>query len=78
MKKHEVWTANLGPRFGTEAGKTRPVVIVQTDILNGLHPSTVICPLTTSVLPTAQLLRVHLRAGEAGLSQDSDVPVDQL
>ncbi|MFN2423284.1 MAG: type II toxin-antitoxin system PemK/MazF family toxin, partial [Cryomorphaceae bacterium] len=40
VKKFEIWLANLDPRMGTEAGKTRPVVVVQTDLLNRVHPST--------------------------------------
>ena len=35
-KKYEVWLANLDPRIGTETGKTRPVLIVQTDLLKEL------------------------------------------
>ncbi|MCX8489715.1 MAG: type II toxin-antitoxin system PemK/MazF family toxin [Cyclobacteriaceae bacterium] len=27
---------------GTEAGKVRPVIVVQTDLLNSEHPSTII------------------------------------
>ena len=34
IKQYEIWIADLNPRFGTETGKTRPVVIVQTDLLN--------------------------------------------
>ena len=34
IKQFEIWLADLNPEFGTEAGKTRPVVIVQTDLLN--------------------------------------------
>lgn len=78
MKKYEVWIADLSPRFGTEAGKTRPVVVVQTDLLNGQHSSTIICPLTTKVLPGLNRMRVHLKTGEAGLSTDSDALVDQI
>jgi mRNA interferase MazF len=54
------------------------MVVVQTDLLNGVHPSTVICPLTTNVQPEARLLRVHLVPGEAGLADQSDVMVDQI
>jgi mRNA-degrading endonuclease toxin of MazEF toxin-antitoxin module len=32
-ERGEVWLANLNPRRGTEAGKTRPVLIVQTRAL---------------------------------------------
>ena len=39
-KKYEVWLANLDPWISAESGKTRPVLIVQTDVLNNIHPST--------------------------------------
>lgn len=78
IKKWHVYLADLNPRLGTEPGKVRPVVVVQTDLLNDIHPSTVICPLTTNLQPKARFLRVHLRAGEAGLKQRSDIMVDQL
>jgi mRNA interferase MazF len=78
IKKWNVYLADLNPRFGTEPGKTRPVVVVQTNLLNNQHPSTIICPLTTHIHPQSDILRVHLRKGEAGLMEKSDVMVDQL
>ena len=78
MKKYELWLADLNPQLGTEAGKIRPVIVVQTNFINDHHPSTVICPLTTKVRPGATLLRIHLAAGTAGLSQDSDIMMDQI
>lgn len=78
IQKWEVYVADLNPRFGTEPGKVRPVVAVQTNLLNGVHPSTVVCPLTTKVDPEAKYLRVHLSAREAGLEKPSDVLVDQI
>jgi mRNA interferase MazF len=78
MKKYEVWIADLNPQPGTETGKVRPVVVVQTNFLNDIHPSTIVCPLTTNIRPGANLLRLHLKAGDAGLTQDSDIMVDQL
>jgi mRNA interferase MazF len=78
MKKYEVWIADLNPRIGTETGKVRPVVVVQTNFLNGVHPSSIVCPLTTNIRPGANILRVHLNSGDAGLAQNSDIMVDQL
>jgi mRNA interferase MazF len=78
IRKWNVYLADLNPRFGTEPGKTRPVVVVQTDLLNNHHPSTIICPLTTHILPQSDILRVHLRTGEGGLIKKSDIMVDQL
>ena len=78
IKKWHVYLADLNPCRGTEPGKVRPVIVVQTDLLNGLHPSTVVCPLTTKVQPRARFLRVHLTIGEAGLKEQSDIMVDQI
>ena len=61
IKKFNVYSADLNPKYGTEPGKVRPVVVVQTDLLNDSLPSTVICPITTNMVPRASLLRVHLK-----------------
>ncbi len=78
IRRGWVYLADLNPRQGTEPGKVRPVLVVQTDLLNETHPSTIICPLTTKVIPNASLLRVHVPHGMAGLEKDSDVMVDQI
>jgi len=78
IRKFHVYTADLNPRFGTEPGKIRPVVVVQTNLLNQEHPSTIICPVTTLIQPKANILRVHLKKGEAGLKNKSDIIVDQI
>jgi mRNA interferase MazF len=77
-KKFEIWLANLDPRFGTEVGKTRPVLIVQTDLLNKIHPSTLVCPITTNVKNESQILRIHLKSGLSNLKEDCDVMIDQV
>jgi mRNA interferase MazF len=61
IKQYDIWIADLSPTRGTEPGKIRPVVIIQTDLLNDLHLSTIVCPITTNVQPEAELLRVHLK-----------------
>ena len=78
IKQFDIWTADLNPRFGTETGKTRPVVIIQTDLLNQFHPSTIICPITTNTKQEANILRVHLAKGSAKLKEDCDVMIDQV
>lgn len=76
MKQFELWLANLNPGKGTMMGKVRPVVIVQTDLLNGDHSSTIVCPLTTNVNPALELLRVHV--GKKNLESESDIVLDQI
>ena len=79
LKQYEIWLADLNPRIGTEPGKTRPVLVVQTDLLNDiLHPSTLICPITSKLHLNSEILRVHLKKGMANLLQDCDILVDQL
>jgi len=77
-QQFEVWLADLNPRSGTEPGKKRPVVILQTDLLNTSHPSTIVCPITTNVKLGATILRVHLLSGEAGVNVASDIMIDQI
>lgn len=78
IRKFHIYTADLNPRFGTEPGKIRPVVVVQSNLLNEAHPSTMICPVTTNVQPKAEILRIHLKKGESGLKKASDIIVDQI
>jgi mRNA interferase MazF len=70
IRKFNIYLADLSPRFGTEPGKTRPVVVLQTNLLNdGLHPSTIVCPITTNVIHEADILRVHLSPKAIGLKK---------
>lgn len=73
-----LYLADLNPRFGTEPGKVRPVVVVQTDSLNRYHPSTIVCPLTTRIAGFENPLRVAIPKGVSGLSRPSDILVDQV
>lgn len=79
IKQYEVWIADLNPQIGTEPGKTRPVLIVQTDLLNKIHhPSTIICPVTSNVKKASDVLRVHIKKGQVKFQQDSDIMIDQM
>ncbi len=77
IKQFDIWIADLEPRRGTETGKVRPVLIVQTNLLKD-HSSTVICPVTTNVAPESDILRVHIKKGTANLKSDSDIMIDQI
>ena len=79
-KPFEIYLANLNPKKGHEVGKTRPVVVVHSQLIQGLLSTSIICPLTTQ-LSSATLLRVHLPLNEShttGLTEPSDVIVDQI
>jgi len=79
IRQYEIWLADLSPRIGTEPGKTRPVLVVQTNLLNRVsHPSTLICPITSKISKKSEVLRVHLKSGMANIQQDCDILMDQL
>jgi mRNA interferase MazF len=79
INQYEIWIADLNPQIGTEAGKTRPVLVVQTNLLNNIpHPSTIVCPMTTNVQKDSDILRVHLKKGTANLQENCDVMIDQI
>ncbi|MBI2882591.1 MAG: type II toxin-antitoxin system PemK/MazF family toxin [Candidatus Methylomirabilis oxyfera] len=74
----EIWLADLDPRRGTEPGKTRPVLIIQSQaLLDASHPSTVIIPLTTNVIDDVEPLRIRIPAS-GRMRRDSDLLIDQF
>ncbi len=79
INQYEIWIADLNPKIGSETGKVRPVLILQTNLLNRIsHPSTIISPLTTNIQVKSDILRVQLKKGMANLNEDCDVMVDQI
>ena len=78
IKHGEVWIADLNPRQGTEPGKVRPVLVIQSQILLDVaHPSTLVIPLTTKLINDAEPLRLRITAQDK-LKQDSDLLIDQI
>jgi len=72
-----VYLVNLNPSRGTEPGKIRPCIVMQSNLLNDVgHPSTIVLPLTTQLIEDAAPLRYRLTSRE-GLKYDSDVMLDQ-
>lgn len=75
----EIWLVNLNPiKKSNEMGKVRPVVVFQNDELNHSdYPTTVIIPLSTSLVDDAQPIRMRIKARE-NLEKDSDIVVTQI
>ena len=78
IKQFEIWAADLNPQIGTEPGKIRPVLVIQTNLINSTHPSTIICPITTNVVKGTEILRVHIKKGIANVQKPSDLMIDQI
>jgi mRNA interferase MazF len=72
-----LYLADLNPRVRSEPGKVRPVLVIQTDLLNDVgHLSTWVLPCTTR-LTGENLLRVALPRGIAGNREECEVMIDQ-
>jgi mRNA interferase MazF len=77
VRRGVLYLADLNPRSGTEPGKVRPVLVIQTDLLNEVeHPSTWVLPCTTR-LTGENVLRVVLPEGIAGNQEECEVMIDQ-
>ena len=63
MRRGEVWLGNLNPNRGQEAGKIRPVLILQADfLLASGEPTVIVLPLTTQVRASKEPLHVTIVA----------------
>ena len=72
-----LYAADLRPSSGTQSGKVRPVLVIQTDLLNAAgHPSTWVLPCTTRMAGES-LLRVFLPRRIAGNAADCEIMIDQ-
>ncbi len=77
FKRGGIYLANFNPSKGTEPGKIRPCVVMQSDLLNEAeHPSTTVLPLTTQLINNAAPLRYRIAARDR-LKTESDIMLDQ-
>jgi mRNA interferase MazF len=77
MNRGEVRLVNLYPVKGSEPGKKRPCVIVQTNVLNEVpHPTTIVFPLSASPRNENPMNLKIVRRDN--LEHDSYVLLDQI
>ena len=77
-RRGEVRFVDLNAGRGADAGKIRPCIVLQSDLLNDAdHPSTTVIPLTTRLLDAAAPLRFRV-AQRDNLQADSDAMIDQV
>ena len=80
MIKGEIWWANLPPDpYGSEPGKRRPVLMLQSDVINRSAIRTVICAVITSNMNQAQVPgNILLEKSVTGLDKTSVVNFSQI
>ena len=72
-RRGEVWWVRLDPTLGSEIAKTRPCVVLSTDIVNQRRRTVVVIPLSSSPQASPPLL---VRVSCAG--RDAVAVVDQI
>ena len=73
-----IYLAKLYPTKGHEPGKTRPVLVVQSDMLNEVgHTTIIVIPLTTQLIEGAYPLRYRIDKRQK-LDKISDLLCDQI
>ncbi len=79
MERGEIWWASLGTPRASEPGRTRPVVVVQSDDFNRSRIATVVVAAVTSNLSRALAPgNVACRPKATGLPRPSVINVSQL
>lgn len=75
----DIWLANLNPtKKNNEIGKVRPVVVFQNSELNeNKYPTTIVFPLSTSLIDDAEPIRMRVLKREK-LERDSDIIITQV
>jgi mRNA interferase MazF len=75
-RRGEVWNVSLDPAVGHEVRKTRPVVVVSSDVYNTHNWVVVVMPLTSH--ERAEYDQVLIRPPEGGLIAPTVTLPDQL
>jgi mRNA interferase MazF len=82
VRRGDIYLANLDPAMGSEANKTRPVVIVSNDTVNSAcerHGRGVVTVVpVTSNTERIYSFQILLPAGTAGLNRDSKAQAEQV
>jgi len=78
FNRGDIHLAKLYPSKGHEPGKTRPVLILQTNMLNHVgHTTVIVVPLTTQLIDGAYPLRYKINERDK-LRETSDLLCDQI
>jgi mRNA interferase MazF len=67
-ERGDVWWVRLDPTFGSEINKTRPCLIITTNVLNERRRTVVVIPLSTSPVVSAPLMVAVTCAGRVAVA----------
>lgn len=76
-KRGEIWVVNLDPTIGREIKKTRPCLIMQSDLINESLRTTMVAPITSTVKENWPFA-ITFEKGEGGLKNKSMALFNQI
>lgn len=78
--QYEIWFADLNPSAGSEPGKIRPIVLLQSDVLNRIgHSIVIVCAISSQHKAGVSLLRLPVEpTATNGLTKTSYILCDQI
>jgi mRNA interferase MazF len=77
-RRGEVYLVNFDPTVGAEIKKTRPALILQSDVANRASPITIVAAITSRFEQPLYPTEVLIRRPEGGLQADSVVLLNQI
>jgi mRNA interferase MazF len=78
IKRGDIFLINLEPVVGSEQGRIRPSLIIQSDILNKHSPLTIAAPITSKIYTKEFPTNVEMTREESGLKLDSTILFNQI
>jgi mRNA interferase MazF len=78
IKRGDILLVDLEPIKGSEQGKVRPCIVIQTDLANNYSPTTIIAAITSSVSDKKYPTEVLITQKESGLTKESTILLNQI
>jgi mRNA interferase MazF len=78
LRRGDVCLVNFDPTVGSEIKKTRPAMVIQNNVANQYSPIVIVAAISSKFDDELYPTEILIRAGEAGLKQDSVVLLNQI
>lgn len=78
ITRGEIYLINFDPTIGSEVKKMRPALVIQNDVGNRYSDITIVAAISSKFGPKLYPTEVLIKAGEAGLTLDSVVLLNQI
>ena len=78
IKRGDILLVNFEPVKGSEQGKIRPALVIQSNNLNKFSSLTIVAPITSKIYEKEYPTNVLLNKGTSGLKNDSTILLNQI